>query len=264
MKRFVPVILGALLAIFATSALAAFSITETIPGFRPILGKYSPKKGYGVAAQAYTVGEPLILNANTRLLDAAVNGSADIVGVSLEAKTLPAATSTDDDHLLLYVSAEDAIFEVNFDAASWLDDAAAALIAADGTSIAFTANLTYGNAAVDSSVRGHAIVCYAGPCKGEWRIITAYDAAGGATGDQMVTLNRPFSVLPTTSAYFIILGTGTDTQGVVPGRPCDLGTTSASNVLGNDISGSCIVESLERAWQGVLHVRFTNTIYQAP
>lgn len=270
MKTSVKIFLALVLSLgISSQAMAAFSITRTVPGFRLLkyLNQGHPREAKiaGAAATSYTLGQPLILSATTKLLAAAVNGSADIIGVVLKAATTPAATSSSDDHLVLIErNLQDAVFEVNLDAASWLDEGVATAVSTDGTQIAFDAGLTYGNAAVDNSIRGHALVCYSGPGAGEWRYIIDYDAAGGATGSQQVTVNRPFSVLPTTSSYFIILGTGSDGAGFVPGNKADLGSTSASKIKGSDVTGACLIHSLDHAHEGVIEVQFTDRVDQAP
>lgn len=267
MKRIIVV--SALLVALCSQAWAAFSITETIPGFRVryfLGGGHSHELRIpGAASTAYTLGQPMGISATLNTAAALANGGSNALGVTLEAITTPAAaTSSDAKRLRLETNLEQAVFEANFDAASWLDDAAAVTVSSDGIDIAFDVGLTYGNAAVDNSIRGHALVCYSGPGKGEWRYITAYDAAGGGTGSQQVSVDRPFGQTITTSSHFIILGTGSDGGGVVPGHATDLGSTSASKVKGSDGAGPLLVWSLERAYLGVIEVRFTDNVWHAP
>lgn len=263
MKCITRFVLGLAFALLLPlQAFGAWSATLSTDGFEiDNAAAMQPRLLYidGVASQAYVKGAPLILN--TYLVDAAAAASANLIGVSAEAKTLPAATDASDDRkLALYMADSSTIWRAMW--ATPLDDAALSAISAGGTDIAFGAALTYGNAAVDNSIRGHTVHIYKGPGTGEWRYITAYDAAGGATGNQMITVDRPFSITPTTSSYFIILGTGTDGQGVYPGGHIDIGTSP--KLAGNDIAGAYTVVDIDQAWQGIIKVRITDTVFQAP
>jgi hypothetical protein len=242
---------------------ASFSVTKSTVGFEPYQYMTPPRivPMVGAPSEAFTKGQPLVLNA-LGYVTAAANGSANIVGVAMETKTMAASTSADDHTLLVETNLSGTLWKANLDAAGWLEDAVATAVASAGTSIAFGAGLT--TATADDNANGHALVCYSGTCRGQWRYVIDYDASGHATGEQAVLIDRPFDTLPTTSSYFILLGTGTANQGIVEGGHIDLGSTAPSKLKGTDYAGALLVVSLEHVADGVLIVKFTDTVEQAP
>lgn len=211
---------------------------------------------------SYTKGQMLVRGTTSRLAYAAAAGASDVIGICHESKTIPAATVKGHHTIKVYAN-PNIVWRAALLAGTFLDDAAAALVDANNYIIAFTANLTYANAAVDNSVRGHALVCYDGPGKGEWRTIQDYDAAGGGTGNQQCTVDEPFNTTITTDSKFVIMGTGTDGQGIVEGSLIDLAATPTC-LSGKDITGPCLVHSMRQAWEGVLYVRIVDLISSAP
>ena len=248
----------------------AFAITKNVQGFQLAYCEGGPSRPIrlpATAAEAFTVGQPVIRASATSLLTGAVAADTNIIGVSLEARTIPAATSSSSNHdLLIESNLRDCVFAVNLDASSELDDAAVTYQATKY--LGFGTGLTYATEAVNNSIDGHLIVIYDGPCAGQARVCVDYDAAGGAA-DQLCELNRPFgdqntACTPTTDSSVIILGTGTDTQGIFVGGKTDIGGTSTSAFDGSDIAGPLMIVNLDEVWKGVILVSFTDNVWSAP
>lgn len=258
-------LLFTLVLCFAVQAQASFSVSKSLVGFEVNTYLTPPRvvPMIGAPSEAFTKGEPLVLNT-LGYVTAAANGSANIIGVAYETKTMTASTSVTGHELLVETNLDGIIWQANLDASGWLEDAAASAVNAAGTIIAFGTGLTAGGAGSDDTYNGHVLVCYRGPCASEWRYIIDYDAADGGTGEQSVYVDHPFTSTVTTSCYFIILGTGTTLQGIVEGGHIDLGSTSAVKVKGTDYAGALRVVSLRDAWKGVIIFKITDNVDQAP
>lgn len=248
---------------------AAFAVSRTVSGFRLkhfMNGGISRPVEYpAVAAEVFVVGQVIVLEAGG-LATGAAAGATNVIGVSLENITIPGASDDSDDHrLLVETNLRDAVWAVNWDAAAEiLDDGDVGAVTTGGGSLSFGTSLT---SAADDVINGHAILCYAGSCIGQWRVILDYDDADGVAhglGDQLVYLNRPFDPTADTSSSCIIVGTGTADQGILPGHNVDLGGTSALKISGDDYAGPLLVVGFDEAPFGIVYVQIVDTAYAAP
>ena len=266
MRRFYSLIL-ALALLLPVQAFGAFAVSRTVIGLElkhfMNNGVSRPVQYAGVAAEVFTKGQVIVLEAGGLATGGAAAGT-DIIGVSLENKTIPAATSYSDTHLLwVETNLRDAVWKINLDAAAEIEeDGDVDAVSTAGAWIAFGTTL---GATTDDDLNGHSVICYSGPCKGQWRVILDYDDTGGANaGEQEIQLNRPFYPNADTSSSMIILGTGTADQGIHPGETVDLGGTDATKMSGDDYAGPLLIVGFDEIAYGIAYVQIVDTMFAAP
>lgn len=207
-----------------------------------------------VPSTAYTKGQPVYI-ANGRATVMAAAG-ANAVGTVRSAYTSTAATTAGpqevDVDLYREVPVYRAACEVPYE-----DDIACTYVSSN--TVGFNANMVGANAAVDNSVRYNIGLHMK---TGQYRLFTAYDAAGGAH-PQLCTLDYTIAGLAV-GDKFCVLGSGSDGGGLFPGSPCDLGAVDPLKISLSDVAGAYIVMDISMVHRGWILIAPTDLLFQAP
>ena len=233
----------------------AFAISEMCARFEQV-GMARRIRLFPTAAATYAVGDPIVIT-NKKAAVAAAAG-ANVVGLCTKAMTAPAVTGA---FAWVEVDLFKPVPHLIANVETPYDDGTVAATALNVAS--FGATFTGANVAVDNSIRQAVLYVYDGPGRGEARLINDYDAAGGAQGAQQCTFDFLIDGLSTTSKC-IVLGSGSDGEGIYPGGPVDCGGVLAYNIALNDIAGAYIVLGFEDLHRGILHFTPTDTVFNAP
>jgi hypothetical protein len=207
-----------------------------------------------IPSTAYVKGQPVYI-ANGRATVMAAGGS-NAVGTVRSSLTTTAATTDGPQHLDVDLYRELPVYRAACEV-PYEDDIACTYYTTNH--VGFTANMVGANQAADNSVRYNLLLHMP---SGQIRLITDYDAAGGAV-NQLCTIDY---LIPGCKIgdKFCVLGTGVDGAGMYPGCACDLGAVDPLKISLSDVAGAYIAVDFSMVHRGWILITPTDLLFQAP